>query len=336
MPPGDAPLVPDPPPPRPARRDAAIDAAMRRFDGAEDPPRTASDKPRRSWAGRPQLAWAMTAGLVAIIGLPTAFLVMRDGNSPIFQASPPSSGGAEAHREDMTQNVVAVATPSPEPSAPPAKPPVTSVIPARPQSDARVPAAKQADELAAAETPVMEYAAPPPPPPPPPPPVAPMVAQKSVGGVASNDVVVTGSRIPQPNPQREEGRVASAQRADVEDSLPVSGLSKDTSYATFLKHLQGAVRANDRGAVIKLVGFPLRVNSNGKTRVYRDAASVRADYDQIFTLQVRQAILAQRHDRLFSRDQGLMIGNGQVWFDHICTNAQCSPPGPVRITAVNR
>ena len=154
--------------------------------------------------------------------------------------------------------------------------------------------------------------------------------------MASNDVVVTGSRIPQPNPQREEGRVASAQRADVEDSLPVSGLSKDTSYATFLKHLQGAVRANDRGAVIKLVGFPLRVNSNGKTRVYRDAASVRAGYDQIFTPQVRQAILAQRHDRLFSRDQGLMIGNGQVWFDHICTNAQCSPPGPVRITAVNR
>ena len=71
MPPGDAPLVPDPPPPRPARRDAAIDAAMRRFDGVEDPPRTAPDRPRRSWAGRPQLAWAMTAGLVVIIGLPT-------------------------------------------------------------------------------------------------------------------------------------------------------------------------------------------------------------------------------------------------------------------------
>ena len=48
-----------------------------------------------------------------------------------------------------------------------------------------------------------------------------------------------------------------------------------------------------------------------------------------------QAILDQRLDQLFGRDQGLMIGNGSIWFDHICTNAQCSPRGPVRITAVN-
>jgi len=30
-----------------------------------------------------------------------------------------------------------------------------------------------------------------------------------------------------------------------------------------------------------------------------------------------------------------MVGNGEVWFDQTCRNAQCSPPGPVRIKAVN-
>ena len=29
--------LPEPPPPRPARRDAAIDAALRRFDGIDEP-----------------------------------------------------------------------------------------------------------------------------------------------------------------------------------------------------------------------------------------------------------------------------------------------------------
>jgi hypothetical protein len=87
--------------------------------------------------------------------------------------------------------------------------------------------------------------------------------------------------------------------------------------------------------VIRLIRFPLRVNVNGKSRVYRNAASVRADYDQVFTPQVRQAILSQKFNRLFGRDQGVMIGDGQVWFDHSCPNAQCSSPGPVRITAIN-
>jgi len=62
---------------------------------------------------------------------------------------------------------------------------------------------------------------------------------------------------------------------------------------------------------------------------------VRDDYDRIFTPNVTRAILGQRFDQLFGRDQGLMIGDGQVWFDHVCANTQCSPPGPVRITAVN-
>jgi hypothetical protein len=109
----------------------------------------------------------------------------------------------------------------------------------------------------------------------------------------------------------------------------------DAAYATFLKHLQAAVQTGDRGAVIKLIGFPLRVKSNGRSQLYRDARSVRADYDRIFTPKVTQAILGQRFDRLFGRDQGLMIGDGQVWFDHICANTQCSPPGPVRIKAIN-
>lgn len=187
-----------------------------------------------------------------------------------------------------------------------------------------------ADELAAAGSAAMQYAAPPPPPPPP---AAPMLAQKSAAEGVASGIVVTGSRIPQPN--RETNR--SAERAEAADAQTAPDwVAKDRAYPAFLTQLQTAVRKDDRGAVIKLIALPLRVNSNGKSQVYRNAASVRADFDEIFTPQVRQAILNQKFNRLFGRDQGLMIGDGQVWFDHTCPNAHCSPPGPVRITAINR
>jgi hypothetical protein len=111
---------------------------------------------------------------------------------------------------------------------------------------------------------------------------------------------------------------------------------QDRSYEIFLTRLQDAVRSDDRKAVLGLIDYPLRVNSDGGTRLYPDARAVARDYDRIFTPEVRRAVLEQRFDRLFGRDQGVMIGNGEIWFDHSCTNAECTQPGPVRITAVNR
>lgn len=183
----------------------------------------------------------------------------------------------------------------------------------------------------------MGYAAPAPPPPPPPPPPAPppaagMVAQKSAVARAG-DVVITGNRIPQRNLTSASPVTVLAERDEI--AAAPDFVQKDRAYASFLERLQAAVGSNNRRAVIKLIQLPLRVNFNGGSRLYRDAASVRADYDRIFTPDVTQAILGQRFDQLFGRDQGLMIGSGQIWFDHICTNPQCSPPGPVRITAVN-
>jgi hypothetical protein len=116
------------------------------------------------------------------------------------------------------------------------------------------------------------------------------------------------------------------------DAKPVL---REQAYAAFLSRLQGAVRADDRHAIVGLIALPLRVNGAGHTRTYRDAASVERHFNQIFTPQVRRAILEQKADRLFVRDQGAMIGDGEVWFDQTCPNVSCSPPGPVRIRAIN-
>jgi hypothetical protein len=83
--------------------------------------------------------------------------------------------------------------------------------------------------------------------------------------------------------------------------------------------------------VVRLVDLPLRVNFAEGARTYRDRGSIERDFDRIFTPPVRQAILDQRADRLFTNYQGAMIGDGEVWFDQTCPNASC----PVRIRSIN-
>ena len=110
---------------------------------------------------------------------------------------------------------------------------------------------------------------------------------------------------------------------------------KDLGYRRFLTQLQAAVRSNDRARVAALIAYPLRVNVAGQPKYYRNSRSVQGDYEQIFTLRVRSAILGQRFEDLFGRDQGVMIGDGAVWFEHSCHKTACSPAGPVRIKAIN-
>ena len=59
------------------------------------------------------------------------------------------------------------------------------------------------------------------------------------------------------------------------------------------------------------------------------------EYDRILAAQVVAAIEAQTYATLFGRDQGVMIGSGEVWFSGICSDTACQLP-TVRIIAINR
>jgi hypothetical protein len=346
----DSDLLPKPPPPRPARRDAAIEAALRRFDGADEPSTSTGSAGKGSrpawwaWSRHPQFGLALTASLVAVIGLPAAFIAIRDQGPTQSEVPAPSAtqrAAAPCATPDCAaRNAVIVEPLTQKPIDQLAQ--ASSAGPAV-QAEAKERPVAEADDVtnalpAPAPPPAMAAAAPPPPPPP----AAPMFAQKSAEEGVANGVVVTGSRIAQSNLaaktdslDREASRAAG--RAEATDARTAPDwVLKDRAYAAFLTQLQTAVRKNDRCAVVGLIAFPLRVNSGAKSRLYRDASSVRAGYDNIFTPKVTRAILGQRLDRLFGRDLGLMIGNGEVWFDHVCTNDKCSPPGSVRISAVNR
>lgn len=111
-------VLPDPPPPRPDRREATIEAALSRFDapGAEHP---LEHRARRAWVlrYRPQLGVLVAATLVAVICLPVLWVVIGnprpEGSTvaldtfermPNLETSPPAATEPSEGRDTLADN----------------------------------------------------------------------------------------------------------------------------------------------------------------------------------------------------------------------------------------
>lgn len=319
--------LPDPPPPRPAARKEAIDAALRKFDGIEETP--AVRRPPK-WLGMDRRAFGAlaTAAVVAVVSVPIALDALRDLPQPPQQQAPrPIVADIAEPARETPAATGRLASPEPVANETPEAATVKKRLTAEKQAEAREDEAKSeltgfvanAQEARSEAPPALAVTAPPPapPPPPPPPPAAPAARgqQYSTNSVAQ-DVVVSGSRIPQPN----LGRAAPLKAID--------------SYGNFLSQLQAALRADDRRAVSRLVGFPLSVRKDGKVETYRSRREVERDFDEIFTPRVRSEVLDQRPYSLRTRQDGKTKGSTRLWFAPACFNAECTPPGQIRIREV--
>ena len=91
-----------------------------------------------------------------------------------------------------------------------------------------------------------------------------------------------------------------------------------------LIELQRAVAAHDARAVAAMVNYPIKVSPYGETMTIRNERDFIAKYDSIMTPGIIHSIEKQKYEELFVRDQGAMIGRGQVWFSGICLNKTCS------------
>ena len=130
-------LMPDPPPPRPARREAAIELALRRFDGEPAPAFPARVRPGPAPAGwgRPQIAALASVALVVLVSVPV-WWAERDRIAP---RAPP-----------------AAATTAPAPAAAPAPDQSGAPAVARPPAGAASPAAARAEAAAAPSSAAIE------------------------------------------------------------------------------------------------------------------------------------------------------------------------------------
>ena len=97
----------------------------------------------------------------------------------------------------------------------------------------------------------------------------------------------------------------------------------------FLTALQTALAANDKAKIAGMVQYPLRVNLAGQThRLIRNRQQFAEQFAWLFTDKTREAVKTQIPACMFARDQGVMIGNGEIWFQDF--------DGTFRIDSFNR
>jgi hypothetical protein len=80
-----------------------------------------------------------------------------------------------------------------------------------------------------------------------------------------------------------------------------------------------------------MVSYPLLVNGKGSVKNPTDFIF---HYSAIFTDKVVNAINQQSYGKLWGNYQGMMIGNGELWFAGICSDRTCSKY-VVKITSIN-
>lgn len=142
--------------------------------------------------------------------------------------------------------------------------------------------------------------------------------------------------------------------AEPNDSSPIHADAPETAYLkgrfavagveyeqvrSFLEALQAGIRTDDAAAVAALVEYPLRVNYGSKQTRWLNGEQVIQGFSDIFTPDIKQAVLNQRFEDLFANWRGVKIGNGELWLAGICDRG--SPPNTcqnlrVRLHAINK
>ena len=126
--------------------------------------------------------------------------------------------------------------------------------------------------------------------------------------------------------------VGTWRKAGADTALPVQ-LEMDGGTAGSLKNRYGAigvrdqealhrnsqafwraVQRDDRKTAAHLIRYPIRLATTAGQRRYMAAEQLLADYDLIFTPRFRELVAQGLPRNMFVRDQGAMLGHGQVWF----------------------
>jgi hypothetical protein len=129
--------------------------------------------------------------------------------------------------------------------------------------------------------------------------------------------------------------VPVAAQSDEETSARLDALfGAHQPHEAFLARLKDAVAAGDRRSVAAMIAYPLETQVRGKPLTLAAPEDVVQSYNELFTPPVVAAIGRQSYATLFATAEGVMVGDGEVWFSGICEDETCADV-TVRIIALN-
>ncbi len=100
-----------------------------------------------------------------------------------------------------------------------------------------------------------------------------------------------------------------------------SVLGDAAQYEKVFNAFKTAVVGGDRAAVVEEVRFPLNISGGKKIT---GPGEFQRNYEKIITPAVAKAVSEQDFGKVFVNQQGVMIGEGQVWLNGQCLDQACT------------
>ncbi|KRG61740.1 hypothetical protein [Stenotrophomonas maltophilia] len=98
-------------------------------------------------------------------------------------------------------------------------------------------------------------------------------------------------------------------------------LGDAAQYEKVFNAFKTAVVGGDRAAVVEEVRFPLNISGGKKIT---GPGEFQRNYEKIITSAVVKAVSEQDFGKVFVNQQGVMIGDGQVWLKGQCLDQACT------------
>lgn len=105
----------------------------------------------------------------------------------------------------------------------------------------------------------------------------------------------------------------------------------DSDVEKFVRNIQAFVNNNDKSNVAKSISYPVNVNIKGERTLIKNEEDFIKNYDSIFTSEYKKAIKDSFAKYLLVNTQGVMIGDGLMWFNGATPEDRKS----MKITAIN-
>lgn len=93
-----------------------------------------------------------------------------------------------------------------------------------------------------------------------------------------------------------------------------AGASDDNLIHKSAYRFWDAVKRGNREIVAESIQYPITLQIPNVKKVIRNSTQLIANYDDIFSSQYRDAILSGVPHNMFVNYQGIMLGDGKVWF----------------------
>jgi hypothetical protein len=114
------------------------------------------------------------------------------------------------------------------------------------------------------------------------------------------------------------------------------GVDVNVSDRAYFNQLQRAILANDEKWVSKeLCSYPFSIFLPAGTVEIKDEKDFKKQFNRIFNSEMKKVLRDQSPNSLFKNWQGLMIGNGEIWFGEIGVTNKNKMQLEYKILAIN-